>query len=67
MKLRVQELIWQSGNQLFQIQRWSPADGGAWLAVGDCYHTLEHAVEKAKAMLNPVAANLPKEIIHEIP
>lgn len=66
MKLRVQELKWQSGNQLFQIQRFTSADGGAWLAVGDCHNTLEAAINKAKAMLNPPAPPEVKETIHEI-
>lgn len=66
MKLRIQELRWQSGNQLFQIQRFREADG-AWVAVGDCYHTLGAATEIAERLLNPKQPIEPKEIIHELP
>jgi hypothetical protein len=66
MKLRIQELRWQSGNQLFQIQQFRDMDG-AWVAIGDCYHTLAAATEVAEKLLHPKLAIQPEEIIHELP
>ena len=67
MKLRVQELIWQSGNQLFQVQRYDK-DNDFWYATPEGpYNTLEAAIAVAKAMLNPPPRPPVQEIIHELP
>ena len=66
MKLRVQELIWQSGNQLFQVQRYDK-DNDFWYATEDGPHnTLEAAIAAAKLMLNPPPRAPIQERIHEL-